>query len=106
MSKKWIVQDPAAFAPTDAVFAGAMDEHRMWRAKKGTTAFEFAIPFESKDEQPHCVTLVSPSGPLPSSFWNSKVGGIRYILAGVVETKVGTTVRLPLAFYREIQVRS
>lgn len=47
-------------------------------AKKGTTAFDFRIQLPST-----CNMLEESAGnsvPCPSSFWNNKYGGIRYIL--------------------------
>ena len=60
----------------------------MWNAKKGTSVFPFAIPFENNDDdeehQAHIITDLESDSQLPSSYWNAKVGGVRYILAGYV----------------------
>lgn len=111
--KKWIIQDQR-FAPSDAVHAGILDEDGMWNARKGTTTFPFAIPFqrssEIEDGAPsavarHITTELESDSPLPSSYWNQQIGGgVRYVLAGVAENKVGGKIRNPLAFYHEIFV--
>ena len=88
--KKWIIQDPK-FAPSEAVHAGPLDEDGMWAARKGSHSFSFAIPFERDEEglegapggeKEHIITDLESDSPLPSSYWNPKVGGVRYVLAG------------------------
>lgn len=61
----------------------------MWSAKKGATQFDFSIPFQKEDEEAcntdHIVSdLESDNTDLPCSYWNSKVGGIRYIVAAYI----------------------
>jgi hypothetical protein len=53
----------------------------MWKARAGVTVFDFAIPF-LKTEVVHIQSDIDTDFPLPSSYWNSQIGGIRYIVAG------------------------
>lgn len=88
--------------PTDAVFAGHYDEHGMWQARGGKTMLDFSLAF-SDDECENVTTEVTTS-PLPSSYWCKQVGGIRYVVAAVLESKIGKEPAKPLAVYREISV--
>lgn len=81
LSKVWIVQD-SHLVPSDAVIAGNPDEHGMWKSKLGVTNFDFSIPFGKKDPVGHISAELECDGPLPSSYWHPKAGGIRYIVAG------------------------
>ncbi|KAJ2999136.1 hypothetical protein HDV02_003425 [Globomyces sp. JEL0801] len=106
LTKEYIMQD-LHLVPSDAVTAGPADEHGMWSARKGTTCFDFSLPFVNsrfQQDSAHIRTAVAPPSSLPSSYWHPKAGGIRYILAAVAECKFGLSPRYPLAYYQEIFV--
>ena len=75
-----ILQDNE-LAITDAVHPGSADEHEMWLAKTGTTVIDFEIPFQNLLNNCIIEDVVDMRGNYPSSYWNAKMGGIRYILA-------------------------
>ncbi|KAJ3255320.1 hypothetical protein HK103_006343 [Boothiomyces macroporosus] len=105
LSKHWILQD-LHLVPSDSVYAGTPDEHGMWKAKYGTMTYNFSIPFnlQSEEHSYNIKTEVLPIHPLPSSYWHEKAGGIRYFVAGVVESKQGMVPREPLAAYKLVHV--
>ncbi|KAJ3320166.1 hypothetical protein HDV06_005643 [Boothiomyces sp. JEL0866] len=105
LSKYWILQD-LHLVPSDSVYAGTPDEHGMWKAKYGTMTYDFSIPFNlQREENIHNIkTEILPINPLPSSYWHDKAGGIRYFIAGIVESKQGMVPRDPLAAYKQLQV--
>ncbi|KAJ3271440.1 hypothetical protein HDV01_006646 [Terramyces sp. JEL0728] len=105
ISKHWILQD-VRLVPCDSVYAGTPDEHGMWKAKYGSMSYKFSIPFNlQRDEENHNIkTEVLPMHPLPSSFWHQKAGGIRYFVAGILESKQGMVPREPLAAYKQLTV--
>eukprot|EP00842_Homolaphlyctis_polyrhiza_P005783 jgi/Hompol1/6205/HPOL_004875-RA len=109
LSKRLTLQDTTR-APSDAVYAGNCDEHGMWKAKQGTTVFDFTIPIQSNGTTMQnatswqILTEQSVDGPLPSSWWSKRSGGIRYIVAGVVYTKYGLKTLPAIAAYRDALV--
>lgn len=122
LSKKVLLQHKDG-PPSDCVFSGNFDEHGMWPARQGRTVCNFSIPFGEADAvfvdnsteeiESHIpfngktndvITEVSTS-PLPSSYWNKQAGGIRYLIAVVVESKTGKEPAQPLAAYRDLHVR-
>lgn len=72
----------------------------MWLSRPGSNSIDFAIPFTGNKEG--IETLKCVEGPLPSSVWKSKYGGIRYVLACIVHFKTGSKIRTPLAIYADI----
>ncbi|KAJ3239235.1 hypothetical protein HDU81_006340 [Chytriomyces hyalinus] len=88
-----LVLQSNSLAPSEAVLPGPCDEDGMWAARTGTTVFDFAVKMstEGKDR-------------LPSSFWNAKSGGVRYILAATVQVKIGFHRPHILVVYQEAQV--
>ncbi|KAJ3076366.1 hypothetical protein HK102_005432, partial [Quaeritorhiza haematococci] len=115
-------------APTDAVNPGTPDEHGMWLARKGTTVFEFSIPIHAMSNVVNRIVdgeggvplegndvngggegakwkmFEKAAFPLPSSYWNKKFGGVRYIVSSMVYHKIQNEYYPPLVAYREIQV--
>lgn len=64
---------------SEAVVSGKNDDDGYKLAKKGRTAFGFRIQLPAT-----CNMLddtIGPHMPCPSSFWNDRHGGVRYILA-------------------------
>ena len=96
-----MVQDPE-IATTDAVEMGLPDAHSMWVAKVGVTAIDFKIPFAETAATNIVTDIYDSRGNYPSSYWNPKMGGVRYIIALVVEFKTGREPMVPLAAYQEI----
>ncbi|KAJ1551535.1 hypothetical protein HK096_008955 [Nowakowskiella sp. JEL0078] len=87
---------------SDAVIAGTPDEHGMWLAKKGQTVLDFPIILP---KQANAAIHGNENGaPLPSSFWNRRAGGIRYLISGTVHYKLKSEPLPPLRSIREIQV--
>ncbi|KAJ3153351.1 hypothetical protein HDU86_005309 [Geranomyces michiganensis] len=102
-----------AVAPTDAVVPGPPDEHGMWLARKGRHVVPFSIPLEGiVKSTPGLVEThgagaagggggdaprsAGGAGPLPSSFAERKVGGVRYVVCCTLELKhVSQTTPLP-----------
>jgi hypothetical protein len=70
-----------SLVPSDAVHPGKADEHGMWKARRGKSIFHFSIPFTKQAEINLISTSVNSPEPYPSSYWNSKVGGIRYVVS-------------------------
>ncbi|EGF79484.1 hypothetical protein BATDEDRAFT_25854 [Batrachochytrium dendrobatidis JAM81] len=104
LSKRLLLQDVTR-APTDAVYASSPDENGMWRAKKGTTVLNFSIEIQSDTtSNPWIYTEQNAGVILPSSYWNKRLGGIRYIVAGVVYPKVESKDCFPIASYRDVNV--
>ncbi|KAH6560382.1 hypothetical protein BSLG_010503 [Batrachochytrium salamandrivorans] len=104
LSKRLLLQDVSR-ATTDAVYAGKPDENGMWKAKQGTTTFDFSISMQANVAASQWIqTEEAVSGPLPSSYWNRRFGGIRYIVAGIVYTKHGTKQCIPIAAYQDLNV--
>jgi hypothetical protein len=101
LNKRLLLQTKMG-VPSDAVFAGNYDEHGMWPSRAGKTQLPFSIPFA--DDNNECILTETTASPLPSSYWNSRIGGIRYIIACVVESKIGKYPTKPLVVYREINV--
>ncbi|KAJ3145017.1 hypothetical protein HDU89_007631 [Geranomyces variabilis] len=101
------VQDAGehAVAPTDAVVPGPPDEHGMWLARKGRHVVPFSIPLEGIVKTAGLVEThaagdaprsAGGAGPLPSSFSEKKIGGIRYVVCCTLELKhTSQTVPLP-----------
>ncbi|KAJ3124396.1 hypothetical protein HK098_001167 [Nowakowskiella sp. JEL0407] len=88
--------------PSNAVIAGTPDEHGMWMAKKGTTVFNFPVVIPKFS---NAAVIGNENGaPLPSSFWNRKYGGIRYLISGTVHYKLKSEPLPPLRSIRDIQV--
>ncbi|TPX66541.1 hypothetical protein CcCBS67573_g07777 [Chytriomyces confervae] len=83
-------------APSEAVLPGPCDEDGMWAARPGTTVFDFAVKL--------CPEAKGANARLPSSFWNSRSGGVRYILAATVQVKIGFNRPHVLVVYQEAQV--
>jgi hypothetical protein len=101
LCKKLLLQHKEG-VPSDAVFAGFSDEHGMWKARGGRTICDFSIPFAETEDQ--LIRTEVTTSPLPSSYWSKRVGGIRYLLAAVVESKISSEPCTPLAAYRELYV--
>ncbi|KAJ3182103.1 hypothetical protein HDU87_000450 [Geranomyces variabilis] len=101
------VQDAGehAVAPTDAVVPGPPDEHGMWLARKGRHVVPFSIPLEGIVKTAGLVEThaagdaprsAGGAGPLPSSFAEKKIGGIRYVVCCTLELKhISQTTPLP-----------
>jgi hypothetical protein len=79
-------------APSEAVRPNTPDEHGMWTATKQNTRLNFSVPLQSK------------SNALPSSYWNEKIGGIKYIATACVDIKVRHQIVPPLTFSSELFV--
>ncbi|TPX30417.1 hypothetical protein SmJEL517_g06017 [Synchytrium microbalum] len=88
--------------PSDAVISGKADEDSCWLARKGRTAFDVKIPMTSGTNT--STKLSERGGPLPSSFWSRKFGGIRYIATTIAEVKVNNRKPITLVSQREMQV--
>ncbi|KAI8905326.1 hypothetical protein DFJ77DRAFT_479062 [Powellomyces hirtus] len=77
--------------PSDAVMAGPPDEHGMWLARKGRHVLDFAMPLENAGNGnthfPGFKVNVDGPKPLPSSFSEKKVGGIRYVVCCTLQLK-------------------
>ncbi|KAI9007195.1 hypothetical protein BC832DRAFT_554477 [Gaertneriomyces semiglobifer] len=95
--------------PTDVVIAGPPDEHGMWHARKGRHTVNFFVPLG----KPHptmdprlLVKHVPPPAMLPGSFWNSKLGGIRYVVCGTIHPKSATLSipQPPLSAFTELLI--
>ncbi|KAJ3211045.1 hypothetical protein HDU67_004807 [Dinochytrium kinnereticum] len=101
LSRCQALQSPQ-LAPTEAVVAGIPDEHGMWNARKGVTSFLFKLKLSipTTDASLHG----GRTGPIPSSFWCNKVGGVRYIVSATSRVKLGIKEPNFLGAYREIQV--
>ncbi|KAJ3025193.1 UNVERIFIED_CONTAM: hypothetical protein HDU68_007374 [Siphonaria sp. JEL0065] len=84
-------------APTEAIVPGPCDEDGMWAARQGSTLFEFSIPLTQASPE-----TTTPQ--LPSSFWNSKSGGIRYVISATVQVKFGFHKPKLLVIHQEAQV--
>jgi hypothetical protein len=100
------IQSPRT-PPSDAVFPGPIDEDGCWLARPGTIGFDFSIPL-SKDEilessNSNLQVIQECSGPIPSSVWKKKVGGIRHIVAAIVHYKTDI-LQTPLGKYQDISV--
>ncbi len=77
------LQDLESIQPA-VVHAGFPDEHGMWRARAGTTALEFSIPFEGADAlaAPAPAPESAYKEQLAGSFWHPRLGGVRYVVCG------------------------
>jgi hypothetical protein len=100
------IQSPRT-PPSDAVFPGPIDEDGCWLARPGTIGFDFSIPL-SKDlikesNNSNLKIIQECSGPIPSSVWKKKVGGIRHVVAAIVYYKTDI-LQTPLAKYQDISV--
>ncbi|KAJ3008990.1 hypothetical protein HKX48_008222 [Thoreauomyces humboldtii] len=88
------------FATTEAVVPGHPDEHGMWIARKGRHTLAFEIPMQEVGEEREDGLRINVPGPvpLPSSFWEKKVGGVRYVVSCTLHLKhiVRTTPEPPL----------
>ncbi|RKO85564.1 hypothetical protein BDK51DRAFT_25476, partial [Blyttiomyces helicus] len=102
-------------APTAAVHAGPTDEHGMWTARQGRTVLPFRVPLGPRvGDHYHCnrdgeedvvVVRERVEGMLPSAFWSRGVGGVRYVVCGLVYTKHGRTPSpLPLFAHRDLEL--
>ncbi|KAI9340001.1 hypothetical protein BDR26DRAFT_373122 [Obelidium mucronatum] len=81
-------------APTEAIVPGPCDEDGMWAARQGATAFDFSLSLKP----------ASTDTKLPSSFWNAKAGGIRYIVSATVQVKIGFNKPQLLVIHQEAHV--
>ncbi|KAJ3014455.1 UNVERIFIED_CONTAM: hypothetical protein HDU68_000279 [Siphonaria sp. JEL0065] len=81
-------------APSEAIVPGPCDEDGMWATRQGSTTFDFSIPLTGSLEGTQ----------LPSSFWNSKAGGIRYVISATVQVKFGFHKPKLLVIHKEAQV--
>ncbi|TPX45360.1 hypothetical protein SeLEV6574_g03905 [Synchytrium endobioticum] len=88
--------------PSDAVIAGKADEDNCWLARKGRTAFEVKIAMAHTNAPG--ASASEKGGPLPSSFWSRKFGGIRYIVTTCAEVKVNNNSPILLVTQREMTV--
>jgi hypothetical protein len=103
LQKSWVVQE-SHLVPGEAVYPSPPDEHGMWKSKVQSTKFEFSIPF--KETVDNIKTDIDTVGPLPSSYYYPKVGGIRYFVIGLVDSKDVNQKkpRKPLAIFKELLV--
>ena len=100
------IQSPRT-PPSAAVFPGPIDEDGCWLARPGTIGFDFSIPLSrdaiKNSTNPNLQIVEECSGPIPSSIWKKKIGGIRHIVAAIVHYKTDY-VQVPLAKYQDILV--
>ncbi|KAI8614588.1 hypothetical protein BC830DRAFT_1126607 [Chytriomyces sp. MP71] len=85
--------------PSEAVYPGPCDEDGMWAARVGSTVFDFALKLENATN-----AVKQKLAGLPSSFWNSSFGGVRYIISATVQVKIGFKRPQTLVIYREAQI--
>ncbi|KAJ3064668.1 hypothetical protein HDU98_011951 [Podochytrium sp. JEL0797] len=78
-------------APTEAIVPGPCDEDGMWNARQGSTVFDFSLSLASEAK-------------LPSSFWNKRVGGVRYVTSATVLVKFGSKKPQMLVIHQEAHV--
>ena len=103
LSRKCLLQHRDA-VPTDCVVPGVPDHHGLWPARRGRHVLPFVFSVApAHSDAPHISTLVA-TAPLPSSYWNRRVGGIRYLVAAIVTTKLPKQTPTPMAVYREINL--